>query len=121
MAVSEVTCTIGATVVSMVFNLHSGLAPLADFTRDWTEVLSFSSAATPRSITAMLITEWAFVVTQSFFYIGLFVLGKEGRSRLHEALQILQSVCTFPAKSSTSRLSEHQGTLITERYVVLCH
>jgi pheromone a factor receptor len=120
MAVSEVTCTIAATVVAMVFNLNSGLAPWGDFTRDWTEMLWFSSAATPRSTTAMLITEWVIVVAQSFIFLGLFVLGGEGRSRLHEALQIMRGAFTFPEKSSTC-LSERKGASITERYVDLCH
>ncbi|KAG1750487.1 pheromone A receptor-domain-containing protein [Suillus paluster] len=100
MAVSEVICTIAATVVAMVFNLGSGLAPWADFTQDLTEVLSFSSAATPKSTTAMLVTEWAVVVAQSFFFVGLFVLGEEGRSRLREALQIVR-VLTFCERRST--------------------
>ncbi|OJA20277.1 mating type pheromone receptor 4 [Rhizopogon vesiculosus] len=113
MAVSEVICTIAATVVAMVFNLNSGLAPWADFTRDWTEILSFSSAATPRSTTAMLITEWVFAVAQCFFFIGLFLLGGEGRSRLHEALQVVRSTFTFPEKLSTC-LADHKGTSITE-------
>ncbi|OAX34697.1 fungal pheromone STE3G-protein-coupled receptor [Rhizopogon vinicolor AM-OR11-026] len=119
MAVSEVICTIAATVVAMIFNLNSGLAPWADFTRDWTEILSFSSAATPRSTTAMLITEWAFAVVQCFFFIGLFVLGGEGRSRLHEALQVVRSTFTFPEKRSTC-LVDHKGASITEWYVDLC-
>nr|BDD37079.1 pheromone receptor [Rhizopogon roseolus] len=112
MAVSEVTCTIAATVVAMVFNLNSGLAPWGDFTRDWTEILSFSLAATPRSTTAMLITEWVIVVAQSFIFIGLFVLGGEGRSRLREALQILRRAFTFPEKRSAF-LSECKGASIT--------
>lgn len=120
MAVSEVTFTIAATVVAMVFNLNSGLAPWGDFMRDWTEILSFSSAATPRSTTAMLITEWVIVVAQSLIFIGLFVLGGEGRSRLHEALRIMRGAFTFPEKSSTC-LSERKGASIAERYVDLCH
>ncbi|KAG0694467.1 pheromone A receptor-domain-containing protein [Suillus ampliporus] len=113
MAVSEVICTIAATVVAMAFNLSSGLAPWADFTQDLTEVLSFSSAATPTSTTAMLITEWAVVVAQSLFFIGLFVLGGEGRSRLHEALQIVQRALTFCERRSTC-ITELKGTSIIE-------
>lgn len=120
MAVSEVTCTIATTVVAMVFNLNSGLAPWSGFTRDWTEMLSVSSAATPRSTTAMLITEWVIVVAQSFMFIGLFVLGGEGRSRLHEALQIMRRAFTFSEKRSTC-LSKLKGASITARYVDLCH
>ncbi|KAG1763919.1 hypothetical protein EDD22DRAFT_471525 [Suillus occidentalis] len=114
MAVSEVICTVAATIVAIIFNLSSGLAPWADFTRDLTEVLSFSSAATPKSITAMLVTEWAIMVAQSLFFIGLFLLGGEGRSRLREVLQVLrralsfferQSVCIADLKVQEHRLS----------------
>ncbi|KAG2114051.1 GPCR fungal pheromone mating factor [Suillus cothurnatus] len=118
MAISEVICTIVATVVAMTFNLSSGLAPWADFTRDLTEVLSFSSAATPKSITAMLITEWAVLIAQSFFFVGLFVLGEEGRSRLHEALQVMRRAFSFCGRRSTC-IGELKGTCITERYVPL--
>lgn len=97
----------------MIFNLSSGLAPWADFTRDLTEVFSFSSAATPRSITAMLITEWAIMVTQSFFFIGLFLLGGEGRSRLHEALQVMRRALSFFERQSIC-IAELKGTSMTE-------
>ncbi|KAG1773729.1 GPCR fungal pheromone mating factor [Suillus placidus] len=120
MAVSEVICTITATVVAMTFNLSSGLAPWADFTRDLTKVLSFSSAATPKSITAMLITEWAMVVAQSFLFIGLFVLGVEGRSRLHEALQAMRRALTFCERRSTS-IAELKGTSMIAWYVPWYH
>ncbi|KAG1857726.1 GPCR fungal pheromone mating factor [Suillus subalutaceus] len=120
MAVSEVICTIAATVVAMTFNLSSGLAPWADFTRDLTKVLSFSSAETPKSITAMLITEWAIMVAQSFFFIGLFVLGGEGRSRLHEALQVMRRALSFSGGRLTC-IAELNGTSMTEWYVPLCH
>ncbi|KAG1751794.1 GPCR fungal pheromone mating factor [Suillus lakei] len=120
MAVSEVICTIAATVVAMSFNLSSGLAPWADFTRDLTEILSFSSAATPSSITAMLIIEWALVVAQSFFFIGLFVFGEEGRSRLHEALQVMRRAVSFCGGRSTC-IAELKGTSMIQRYVLLYH
>ncbi|KAG2114414.1 GPCR fungal pheromone mating factor [Suillus clintonianus] len=116
MAISEVMCTILATVVAMIFNLSSGLAPWADLTRDLTEVLSLSSAATPKSITAMLITEWAIVIAQSFFFVGLFVLGGEGRSRLHEALQVMRRVFSFCERRSTC-IAELKGKSTTEWYV----
>jgi pheromone a factor receptor len=118
MAISEVICTIVATVVAMSFNLSSGLAPWADFTRDLTEVFSFSAAVTPKSITAMLITEWAVLIAQSFFFVGLFVLGEEGRSRLHEALQVMRRAFSFCGRRSTC-IGELKGTCITERYVPL--
>jgi hypothetical protein len=79
-----------------------------------TEVLSFSSAATPKSITAMLITEWAVLIAQSFFFVGLFVLGEEGRSRLHEALQVMRRALSCCGRRSTC-ISELKGTCITER------
>ncbi|KAG2135383.1 pheromone A receptor-domain-containing protein [Suillus bovinus] len=113
MAVSEVICTIAATVVAMSFNLSSGLAPWADFTRDLTKVSSFSSAATPKSINAMLIAEWAIIVAQSFFFIGLFVLGGEGRSRLHEAVQVMRRALSFCERRSTC-IAELKGTFMTE-------
>lgn len=113
MAVSEVICTIAATIVAMLFNLSSGLAPWADFTRDLTEVLSFSSAAIPKSITAMLITEWAIMVTQSFFFIGLFLLGGEGRSRLREAMQVMRRALSFFETQSVC-IAKLKGTSITE-------
>ncbi|KAG1873312.1 pheromone A receptor-domain-containing protein [Suillus tomentosus] len=113
MAVSEVICTIAATAVAMSFNLSSGLAPWADFTRDLTEVSSFSSAATPKSITAMLITEWAIMVAQSFFFIGLFVLGGEGRSRLREAVQVMRRALSFFERRSTC-IAELKGTSMAE-------
>lgn len=100
----------------MIFNLSSGLAPWADFTRDLTEVLSFSSAATPKSFTAMLITEWAIMVTQSFFFIGLFLLGGEGRSRLREALQVMRRALSF-FETQSVYIAKLKGTSITEWYV----
>lgn len=120
MAVSEVTCTIAATLVTMVFNLCSGLAPWADFKRDWTKILSFSSAATPRSTTTMLITEWAIVIAQCIFFIGLFVLGDEGRSRLHEALEIVRRAFTFPEKRSTCPISEWYVACRSVTFVNFC-
>jgi pheromone a factor receptor len=120
MAVSEVTCTIAATLVTMVFNLSSGLAPWADFKRDWTKILSFSSAATPRSTTAMLVTEWAIVIAQCIFFIGLFVLGDEGRSRLHEALEIVRRAFTFPEKRSTCPISEWYVACCSVSFVNFC-
>lgn len=116
MAVSEVICTVAATIVAMIFNLSSGLAPWADFTRNLTEVLSFSSAATPKSITAMLITEWAIMVTQSFLFIGLFLLGGEGRSRLREALQVMRRALSFFERQSIC-IAELKGTSMAEWYV----
>ncbi|KAG1809285.1 GPCR fungal pheromone mating factor [Suillus variegatus] len=118
MAVSEVICTIAATAVAMSFNLSSGLAPWADFTRDLAEVSSFSSAATPKSITAMLITEWGIMVAQSFFFIGLFVLGGEGRSRLREAVQVMRRALSFFERRSTC-IAELKGTSVAEWYVLL--
>jgi pheromone a factor receptor len=116
MAVLEVICTIAATIVAMTFNLSSGLAPWADFTRDLTEVLSFSSAATPKSI----ITEWAIMVTQSFFFIGLFVLGEEGRSRLHEAVEVMRRALSFCERQSIC-IAELKGASMAEWYVHLYH
>ncbi|KAG2361583.1 GPCR fungal pheromone mating factor [Suillus spraguei] len=118
MAISEVICTIAATVVVMSFNLSSGLAPWADFIRDLTEVSSFSSAATSKSIIAMLITEWAIMVGQSFFFFGFFVLGEEGRSRLHEALQAVRKALSFCERRPTC-IAEFKGTSITGWYVPL--
>ncbi|KAG2028289.1 pheromone A receptor-domain-containing protein [Suillus americanus] len=120
MAVSEVICTIAATVVAMTFNLSSGLAPWADFTRDLSKVLSFSSVATPKSITAMLITEWAMVVAQSFLFIGLFVLGVEGRSRLHEALQAMRRAFSFCERRSAC-IAELKGPSMIAWYAPLYH
>lgn len=118
MAVSEVICTIAATAVAMSFNLSSGLAPWADFTQNLTEVSSFSSAATPKSTTAMLIIEWAIMVAQSFFFIGLFVLGGEGRSRLREAVQVMRRALSFFERRSTC-IAELKGTSVAEWYVLL--
>ncbi|KAG2112640.1 pheromone A receptor-domain-containing protein [Suillus discolor] len=87
MAVSEVICTIAATVVAMSFNLSSGLAPWADFTRDLTE--------------------------QSFFFIGLFLLGGEGRSRLREAVQVMRKALSFFERRSTC-IAELKGTSVAE-------